>query len=107
VPFPGASAPCASFDEINKALRIEGDSKISIELSNYLPEWRPAGHVETALAGSRRVLAAAAGGGSHQEAGERFGASVSRWRNRERQQGVARGLQVRPDRGTRKLSWSC
>ena len=40
-----------------------------------------------------RVLSAVKAGASHREAGERFGvsaASVSRWRNRERQQGDAR-----------------
>ena len=38
-----------------------------------------------------RTLAVVAGGASHREAAERFGvsaASVSRWRNRERQQGA-------------------
>lgn len=41
----------------------------------------------------RRVLAAVAAGATHREASERFGvsaASVSRWRNLERQRGDAR-----------------
>ena len=48
-----------------------------------------------------RVLAAVAAGASHRDAGARFGvsaASVSRWRNLERQQGDARPKALGGDR---------
>lgn len=48
-----------------------------------------------------RVLAAVAAGMSHRAAGERFGvsaASVSRWRNREREQGDPRPKALGGDR---------
>jgi len=53
-----------------------------------------------------RVLATVKAGASHREAGERFGvsaASVSRWRNRERQQGDARAKAIGGDRRSGRI----
>jgi transposase len=53
-----------------------------------------------------RVLAAVAAGATHREAGERFGvsaASVSRWRNREREQGDARPKALGGDRRSGRI----
>jgi transposase len=53
-----------------------------------------------------RVLAAVKAGASHREAGDRFGvsaASVSRWRNRERQQGDARPKALGGDRKSGRI----
>jgi transposase len=53
-----------------------------------------------------RTLAAVATGASHREAAERFGvsaASVSRWRNLERQQGDARPKALRGDRRSGRI----
>jgi transposase len=53
-----------------------------------------------------RVLAAVAGGLSHRAAGERFGvsaASVSRWRNREREQGDPRPKALGGDRRSARV----
>jgi transposase len=53
-----------------------------------------------------RVLAAVTAGASHREAGERFGvsaASVSRWRNLERQQGDARPKALGGDRRSGRI----
>jgi transposase len=53
-----------------------------------------------------RVLAAVKAGASHREAGERFGvsaASVSRWRDRERQQGDARPKALGGDRKSGRI----
>jgi len=53
-----------------------------------------------------RVLAAVKAGASHREAGERFGvsaASVSRWRNWERQQGDARAKAIGGDRRSGRI----
>jgi len=63
-----------------------------------------------------RTLAAVTAGASHREAAERFGvsaASVSRWRNLERQQGDARPKALAETAGqaasrrTRRRSWPC
>jgi transposase len=53
-----------------------------------------------------RVLAAVAAGASHREAGKRFGvspASVSRWRNLERQQGDVRPKALGGDRRSGRI----
>jgi transposase len=53
-----------------------------------------------------RTLAAVAAGASHREAAERFGvsaASVSRWRNLERQQGDARPKALGGDRRSGRI----
>ncbi len=53
-----------------------------------------------------RVLAAVTAGATHREAGARFGvsaASVSRWRNREREQGEARPKALGGDRRSGRI----
>jgi transposase len=53
-----------------------------------------------------RVLQAVAAGASHRAAAERYGvsaASVSRWRNREREQGAPRPLALGGDRRSKAM----